>query len=317
MQVCTTPSFGIEGTHGWAVRMQLRHSAARLRSVTLLVVLLCWFAHGAHAELLDNLNQLRLKGCEQSSSELPRLRRSTGLDLVAGEWSKGGRLAEALQRSRYRTNKSASMQVQGEQRDAKIALLLRESYCYILTDARYSEVGLFRRDSAVWIVVAMPFTVPTESDAPAIQRRILQLVNEARSQPRKCGATEFGAATPLQASPELVNAALEHSRDMLTQNYFKHAGSDGSTPATRVTSAGYVWSSVAENIAAGMATPEQVVQGWLDSPGHCFNIMQATLTDMGVAYASDPDSEYGIYWTQVLAQPRSVPNTTGKPRRSN
>jgi len=55
-----------------------------------------------------------------------------------------------------------------------------------------------------------------------------------------------------------------------------------------------------ENIAAGQTTPEQVIQGWLDSDGHCANIMNANFEEMGVALATN-SGIYGIYWTQVFA----------------
>ena len=85
---------------------------------------------------------------------------------------------------------------------------------------------------------------------------------------------------------------------------FEHRGSDDSEPAVRVTRTGYRWRTVAENIAAGGTDAQTVVRGWLDSPGHCTNIMGAQFSEMGVAYAVDPKSRAGIYWAQVFASPR-------------
>jgi uncharacterized protein YkwD len=257
----------------------------------------------ARADLLDSLNQLRFKDCAPPAEKPPVLRRSSGLDAVAREWSNGGRLGDAIQHTTYHTKKLASMQVQGTTQDASIAATLREKYCGILTDARYSEVGLFRRDQGVWIVVATPSEFPSANDERGIQHHLLELVNQARSQPRMCGTTEFKAAAPVRESAVLSNAASGHAQDMAQHQFFQHQGSDGSSPGVRATRAGYIWSSVGENIAAGIMSPEELMEGWLASPGHCANIMQPRYTEMGLAYAVSEQSRAGIYWSQVFARP--------------
>lgn len=264
----------------------------------------CVLGAPAQADLLDRLNQLRFKDCRATVARAPALRRSSGLDAVAHEWSKGGRLADAVARTSYLSNKVASMQVTGSPRDAQIVGLLLENYCNILTDPRFSEVGLFRRADGVWIVVAAPTALPDTKDSAAIGARVLELVNQARRRPRRCGDVEFAAAKPLRASAALDAAAAMHALDMARNRLFQHEGSDGSTPAARVTRAGYAWSMVAENIAAGTISAEEAVQGWLDSPGHCANIMQPQLTEMGVAYTLARNAKPSIYWSQVLAKPR-------------
>ncbi len=45
------------------------------------------------------------------------------------------------------------------------------------------------------------------------------------------------------------------------------------------------------------------MQGWIDSPGHCANLMSPTFTEMGIAFVVERKSEPGIYWTQVFATP--------------
>jgi uncharacterized protein YkwD len=91
---------------------------------------------------------------------------------------------------------------------------------------------------------------------------------------------------------------------MANKKFFDHRGSDGSTVGPRAARVGYKWRTVGENIAVGVETPEDVVQGWLDSPGHCANIMAPGFTEMGIAFVVDRKSEAGIYWTQVFAAPR-------------
>ena len=81
---------------------------------------------------------------------------------------------------------------------------------------------------------------------------LLQRVNAARAAGAQCGAHgAFAAAGPLQWHGVLVAAAARHSQDMASHNFFSHTGSDNSSPAQRVTDAGYGWHLVAENIAAG------------------------------------------------------------------
>ena len=87
---------------------------------------------------------------------------------------------------------------------------------------------------------------------------------------------------------------------MSAHKLFEHRGSDGSMPADRVLRAGYDWTAVAENIAVGAATAEVVVQGWLDSPGHCVNIMGAQFREMGLAYFTDFARKGDIYWAQTF-----------------
>ena len=99
-------------------------------------------------------------------------------------------------------------------------------------------------------------------------------------------------------------AAHAHATDMARHSLFEHRGSDGSQPSDRATRAGYRWRTVAENIAAGARDAKTVVQGWLDSPGHCVNIMGPQYTEMGVAFVHVPTEEPDTYWTQVFAAPQ-------------
>ncbi|MDY6946254.1 MAG: CAP domain-containing protein [Pseudomonadota bacterium] len=267
-------------------------------------VLCCaWFAMPASAGIADDLNQIRSEGCDRRPGVAP-LRASRELDEVAREWSKGGRLREALARSGYRATLSASMLAQGSADRKAILNVLKTQYCETLTEAKFEEIGVFQRRDAVWVVVAAPFVTPEVQDSAQVSRKVLALVNTARGTTRKCGRTEFQPAAPLALSAGLNRAALMHSQDMANQKFFEHVGSDGSKVGVRVTRAGYTWRAVGENIAIGAQTPEAVVQGWLDSPGHCANMMSPGFAEMGIAFVVDRKSEAGIYWTQVLATPR-------------
>jgi uncharacterized protein YkwD len=115
----------------------------------------------------------------------------------------------------------------------------------------------------------------------------------------------FGPAPPVTLSGTLAGVALGHAADMAQNNYFEHEDLAGKSPADRVRAVGYQEKLVGENIAYGPKTVEEVVQGWLDSPGHCENIMDPRFAEMGLGLAPGRSSRRGLYWVQVLAEPRA------------
>lgn len=152
-------------------------------------------------------------------------------------------------------------------------------------------------------VITIPEQVACTAEDAVMQVRMLQLINDARAQARYCGRTEFEATRSLKWNATLTDAARKHSADMATHNFFSHTGSDGSTASQRVTAEGYAWRTVGENIAAGRETAAQTVSDWLDSPGHCRNIMNPGFTEVSVTCVEDNGAEYKRYWTNVLAAP--------------
>ncbi|ATL46592.1 SCP-like extracellular protein [Chitinophaga caeni] len=127
---------------------------------------------------------------------------------------------------------------------------------------------------------------------------LLLLVNEVRAKGCHCGDTYMPPVAPLSWNNLLEFAAVSHSKDMYTKNYFDHIGKDGKNPGQRLDAVGYDWRYYGENIAKGPGTEAVVIAGWLNSPGHCKNIMNANFTEMGVG-------KYGSYWTQTFGQPFS------------
>ncbi|MCK9895536.1 CAP domain-containing protein [Frankia sp. AgB32] len=103
---------------------------------------------------------------------------------------------------------------------------------------------------------------------------------------------------PLSVDPTLAAAADAHSRDMAARGFFAHTSPDGRSVSDRVVALGYRYSRVAENIAAGQTSAEEVVTGWMNSPGHRANILIPQLRQIGVGYATG--GEFGTYWTQVF-----------------
>jgi uncharacterized protein YkwD len=91
---------------------------------------------------------------------------------------------------------------------------------------------------------------------------------------------------------------------MANDNFFSHTGLDGGSVGNRVTAKGYTWRRVSENIAGGLNSAQSVVDGWMSSEGHCTNIMNAEVTEMGLACQVNSEADYQYYWTQVFAKPR-------------
>jgi uncharacterized protein YkwD len=146
---------------------------------------------------------------------------------------------------------------------------------------------------------------PAQAEAEADSMRVLELVNAARRQGRRCGTESFPPAPPLAAADALREAARHHALDMARRNYFAHRGADGSQPKDRVKRAGYQPRLTGENIAFGAESAAEVVAGWLDSPGHCANILDPRFRDTGVALAIGREPGH-IYWVQTFGQPAVV-----------
>lgn len=141
---------------------------------------------------------------------------------------------------------------------------------------------------------------------PDFQASLLARINQVRATGADCGSDGvFGAALPLTWNDRLTTAADGHSRDMAAQNYFSHTSADGRTLADRVNATGYAWLSLGENIAAGYPSVNAVMDGWIASPGHCANLMNAGFAEVGVACVPGAAGDtYSTYWTMDLGRPR-------------
>jgi hypothetical protein len=267
----------------------------------------------AGARAIEVVNAVRGKGCGGEGS--PALGHVATLDVAAQRVAEGKTLRQAVDSAGYRAVSSALLFFDGARDDNELARLVAQS-CAQVTRAGLRDAGYYQRGRAVWIVLAEPFTLPA-LDKAVIGRRIVELVNRARAQARRCGNEDFAAAPPLRWSAALERAAGGHARDMAERGAMSHTGRDGSTPPQRTTRAGYAWSATGENIAAGQRDAESVVKSWLTSPGHCANLMNADYTEVGVAFATNPASEAGVYWAQVFGAPLGAqpPRTSGPGRR--
>ncbi len=128
---------------------------------------------------------------------------------------------------------------------------------------------------------------------------ILAAVNVVRGQGANCGsAGNFGATGPLTMHPALRCAARKHSLDMHERAFFDHVNPSGEAPWDRMEQAGYGYTAAGENIAGGSPDAAGTMDQWMNSDGHCSNIMNPDYEHIGVGYY--PGGQWGTLWTQVF-----------------
>ncbi|MES5820066.1 CAP domain-containing protein [Streptomyces sp. RG80] len=161
-----------------------------------------------------------------------------------------------------------------------------------LHDPAFTHAGLARASggrtgdtywTALW---ARPFT-PTDLSRTA--QEVVDLTNRER--------TRHGLS-PLTVDPILATAAQAHSADMIARAFYSHTSPDGSQPWDRAAAAGSGRRSIGENIACGQRSPAEVVEGWMNSPGHRANILKPAFTHIGIGFAGGGSA--GTYWTQLF-----------------
>jgi uncharacterized protein YkwD len=177
--------------------------------------------------------------------------------------------------------------------------------------------GLFKKLAVIFLAAllcdaALAVSLPSqENSAPPSEDRIgllelqmWELINADRMAPSSSEETK-GRASPLQWDPKLAAVARAHSEDMARNGFFSHQGSDGSSPAERVSRAGVRWRSTGENIAM----TSDVVQAeklFMNEPkfqeNHRGNILNPNYTHVGVGIARGPDGT--LYFTQDFAELR-------------
>ena len=134
-------------------------------------------------------------------------------------------------------------------------------------------------------------TTPAKQEAGSIstiEKQVLTLTNQERAK---------GGLKPLATDSALMGTARAKSADMSNNNYFSHTSPTLGSPFDQMKAKGIQYKTAAENIAMGQRTAEEVVKGWMESPGHRANIMNGNLTHIGIGYDAQ-----GHYWTQQFIQ---------------
>ena len=119
-----------------------------------------------------------------------------------------------------------------------------------------------------------------------------QVLNITNSQRARVGAS------PLRLQSQLIAAAQAHSNDMARHLFMSHTGSNGSSMADRIRRHGYRGGWLAENVAMGQSSSQDVMRAWMNSSGHRKNILRRNYRYMGIAYARGRNNR--LYWTQTF-----------------
>ena len=128
---------------------------------------------------------------------------------------------------------------------------------------------------------------PSENiDNLSYEQQVVALINEQRA---------ANGLAPLTLNEKLSDVARAKSQDMHDNNYFSHTSPTYGSPFDMLKTFGISYRAAGENIAMGYATPQAVVNGWMNSSGHRANILNSSYTQVGVGYVAD-----GHYWTQLF-----------------
>ncbi|WP_373288551.1 CAP domain-containing protein [Lentibacillus kapialis] len=133
------------------------------------------------------------------------------------------------------------------------------------------------------------------ADPSAYEKKVVKLVNEERAKKD---------LEPLKMHDGLSELARKKSRDMAENDYFSHTSPTYGSPFDMMQQFDFTFRLAGENIAAGQRSPEQVVEGWMNSKGHRENILKEGFTHIGVGYVEGAGQPYGTYWTQLFMTPR-------------
>ncbi|EJM32698.1 MULTISPECIES: CAP domain-containing protein [Pseudomonas] len=280
--------------------MRFMPSVLRLAALSVGLALATSAMATDESQLIESINSYRSQPqrCgSQASSELPPLSADPRLILPA---SGVVDLQQAMSSARYPMVNVQAITLNGPRDAASAMKAIQESFCQVVLDPQFVDIGVSRADRDWRITLARPLLSARLGDGQAEGQKLLEQLNAARAQPRQCGGQAFAATAPLAWNAVLGGVAQEHSREMANNNYFDHKDRDGRTPGDRAELAGYSGQQVGENIAAGQDTVQKVVAGWLASPGHCANLMNPQYRELGAAYAVDPKSSAGIYWTAMF-----------------
>ncbi|MGH2832886.1 MAG: CAP domain-containing protein [Solirubrobacteraceae bacterium] len=172
--------------------------------------------------------------------------------------------------------------------------------------ARHTHVAEYGQQSALTPVPLNPSLcpgaklAPQSSNLPTVRSATLCLVNQERA---------LHGESPLHPNRQLTSSAENHTREMVTHSFFSHDSPDGQSPLSRMSACGYITDNprigfmVGENIAWGTygeATPQAIVQSWIESPPHLANILNGRFRDtaIGVLAAAPSTTQPGATYTE-------------------
>ncbi len=138
-------------------------------------------------------------------------------------------------------------------------------------------------------VISNPATAPVPVD-PAEAARIINAFRADNGVP------------PVRVNAALNAIAQDYADRLAAYGQLTHEL--GGNLASRLRRGGYAYLAAGENLGAGYRSIDEAVARWEASPGHRANLLEAPLTQMGIATAFNIDSPYRTFWVLVLAAPR-------------
>lgn len=142
------------------------------------------------------------------------------------------------------------------------------------------------------IYVGQKITIPEGAPLKTIEDEVFRLVNVQR--------VNNGLQT-LTYNWEAARVARIKSQDMIDKNYFSHYSPTYGSPFQMLESYGLRFSAAAENIAYGQRSAQDVMNAWMNSPGHRANILSRSVTHIGVGVAKKSNGT--LYFTQMFYKP--------------
>ena len=226
-------------------------------------------------------------------------------DRLAAEQAEAERLAEQAEVERLAAEKAEIDRLAAEQAEAdRIAAEEAERLAAEQAEAERLATELVETEAYV-----DPSTVECDAPLEEFKSAILEIINNSRANYQVCGTETMQPVQPLQWLDSLQQAATVHSNDMAEYDFLSHTGTNGMQPLDRALEAGFIGYSVGENVAYGPSTVTRAHSGFMNSSGHCRNIMRHYFTHVGAACRVDVDTteqnsvRVTRYWTVVFGLP--------------
>jgi uncharacterized protein YkwD len=133
-------------------------------------------------------------------------------------------------------------------------------------------------------------------DRPQMRRQMLSSVNAERRR---------RSLPTLAPSTALDRIAQAYADDMLKRSHYGHVDPEGLTVRERAYAGGYDLRFIAENLASGQSTVDEVMNGWMNSPTHRENILSKIYTEAGFGLAIGQNKRgFQVIWVQIFGRPR-------------
>lgn len=136
------------------------------------------------------------------------------------------------------------------------------------------------------IIPGQKISIPN-IDVKTMENQVISLVNQARVN---------AGLQPFTTNWELSRVARYKSQDMANKGYFDHTSPTYGSPFTMMQNFGIKFTAAGENIAMGQRTAQEVMNSWMNSPGHRSNILNPSFNQIGVGLAKNSNGT--CYWTQ-------------------